>query len=66
MDAGIAVVSGRFHRLLSVWLLWQIVCKDGRFLPGAGATEIELAHRIQRLAESTPGLEQYALGKVGS
>ncbi len=42
----------------------QVLCKDGRFLPGAGATEIELAHRIHSLAESTPGLEQYALAKV--
>jgi len=41
----------------------KVLCKDGRCLPGAGATEIELAYRIQQVAESTPGLEQYAISK---
>ena len=38
--------------------------KDGRLLPGGGATEIELACRVSRLADSTPGLDQYAIRKV--
>eukprot|EP00005_Dracoamoeba_jomungandri_P009239 CAMPEP_0174271034 /NCGR_PEP_ID=MMETSP0439-20130205/46563_1 /TAXON_ID=0 /ORGANISM="Stereomyxa ramosa, Strain Chinc5" /LENGTH=544 /DNA_ID=CAMNT_0015360771 /DNA_START=10 /DNA_END=1644 /DNA_ORIENTATION=- len=37
--------------------------KDARFLPGGGATEIELAKRLQSIAESTPGLDQYAIQK---
>ncbi len=41
----------------------KVLCKDGRCVAGAGACEMELAHRIQQLAESTPGLEQYAIAK---
>jgi len=41
----------------------KVLCKDGRCVAGAGATEMELATRIQQLAESTPGLEQYAIAK---
>lgn len=37
--------------------------KDNRFVPGAGATEIELSKRLQQVAESTPGLNQYAIRK---
>lgn len=42
------------------------LCKDQRLLPGAGATEIELAYRIQNLGESCPGLEQYAIKKYAT
>jgi T-complex protein 1 subunit theta len=41
----------------------RVLCRDGRMVPGAGASEIELAHRLARFAESTPGLEQYAIAK---
>lgn len=37
------------------------VTKDPRFLPGAGATELELAHQVGRYADTLPGLEQYAV-----
>lgn len=37
------------------------VTKDPRFVPGAGATELELAHQIARYADTLPGLEQYAV-----
>jgi T-complex protein 1 subunit theta len=37
--------------------------RDPRYLPGAGATEIELARRIQSIGESTPGEDQYAIKK---
>lgn len=37
------------------------VCKDGRLVPGAGATEMELAVQIRKYADSCPGLDQYAI-----
>jgi len=37
--------------------------KDNRFVPGAGATEIELAKRVSAFGDSTPGLDQYAIKK---
>lgn len=37
------------------------VCKDGRLIPGAGATEMELAVQIRNYADSCPGLDQYAI-----
>ncbi|KAL1457199.1 hypothetical protein WDU94_001856 [Cyamophila willieti] len=37
------------------------ITKDGRFVPGAGATEIELAHQISKYADTLAGLEQYAV-----
>lgn len=37
--------------------------RDGRFLPGAGATEIELSQRLSEYADTLPGLEQYAVGR---
>jgi len=40
---------------------YKAVTKDGRCLPGAGATEIELAHRLSAYAETCQGLEQYAI-----
>ncbi|XP_033338503.1 chaperonin containing TCP1 subunit 8 [Megalopta genalis] len=36
------------------------ITRDGRFLPGAGATEIELASQLVTYADTLPGLEQYA------
>lgn len=36
------------------------ITRDGRFLPGAGATEIELASQLTTYADTLPGLEQYA------
>ena len=43
--------------------VYRQLCLDGRFVAGAGACEIERAHDLQRLAESEPGLEQYAIRK---
>jgi len=41
----------------------KALVKDGRYLPGAGATEIELAKRLMEFGEKTPGLNQYAIKK---
>lgn len=37
------------------------LCRDGRLVPGAGATEMELAVQIRNHADSCPGLDQYAI-----
>lgn len=37
------------------------ICKDGRLVPGAGASEMELAVLIRNYADSCPGLDQYAI-----
>lgn len=42
---------------------FKALTKDDRLLPGAGATEIELAKQITSYGESLPGLEQYAVKK---
>ncbi|KAJ3342365.1 T-complex protein 1 subunit theta [Gonapodya sp. JEL0774] len=41
----------------------KAVAKDGRLLPGAGATEIEVARRLSAFADKTPGLAQYSIKK---
>lgn len=40
--------------------------RDGRFVPGAGATEIELAQHLSEYADTLPGLEQYAVRKFAT
>lgn len=37
--------------------------RNGKFLPGAGATEIELSQQLAEYADTLPGLEQYAVRK---
>lgn len=39
----------------------KVLCSDGRCLPGGGAIEMQLSLSLQRLADETPGLEQYAI-----
>ncbi|XP_030035453.2 T-complex protein 1 subunit theta [Manduca sexta] len=39
------------------------ITRDGRFVPGAGATEIQLAEQLLQYADTLPGLEQYAVRK---
>lgn len=39
------------------------IARDGRFVAGAGATEIELAQQLLKYADTLPGLEQYAVRK---
>jgi len=42
---------------------FKALTKDARLLPGAGAVEIELAKQLASIAETYPGLEQYAIKK---
>ncbi|XP_022122530.1 T-complex protein 1 subunit theta [Pieris rapae] len=39
------------------------IARDGRFVAGAGATEIQLAQKLLQYADTLPGLEQYAVRK---
>eukprot|EP00815_Leptocylindrus_aporus_P000628 CAMPEP_0116064802 /NCGR_PEP_ID=MMETSP0322-20121206/9338_1 /TAXON_ID=163516 /ORGANISM="Leptocylindrus danicus var. apora, Strain B651" /LENGTH=543 /DNA_ID=CAMNT_0003550903 /DNA_START=288 /DNA_END=1915 /DNA_ORIENTATION=- len=43
----------------------RIACKDGRLVPGAGATEMELSIQIRSYGDMTPGLDQYAIRAFG-
>ncbi|XP_060067722.1 T-complex protein 1 subunit theta-like [Ylistrum balloti] len=42
---------------------FKALTKDVRVVPGAGATEIELAKQLTTYGEGRPGLEQYAIMK---
>merc|ERR1719223_1029135 len=41
--------------------VYKSLTTEQRFVPGAGATEIELAKRLAAYAKTIPGLEQYAI-----
>jgi len=41
--------------------VYKAITTEQRFVPGAGATEIELARRLIAYAKTIPGLEQYAI-----
>eukprot|EP00033_Pygsuia_biforma_P001198 GCRY01001361.1.p1 GENE.GCRY01001361.1~~GCRY01001361.1.p1 ORF type:complete len:543 (+),score=139.75 GCRY01001361.1:158-1786(+) len=43
--------------------VFKAMCKNPGFVPGAGATEIELARQITSYGGQFPGLEQYAIKK---
>lgn len=40
---------------------YKAATRDGRCVPGAGATEIALSLRLSEFAKTCPGLEQYAI-----
>ncbi|XP_003705377.1 chaperonin containing TCP1 subunit 8 [Megachile rotundata] len=42
------------------------ITKDGRLIPGAGATEIEIAAQLASYADTLPGLEQYAVRRFAT
>ncbi|XP_017877168.1 T-complex protein 1 subunit theta [Ceratina calcarata] len=42
------------------------ITRDGRFVPGAGATEIELAAQLSVYADTLSGLEHYAVRKFAT
>jgi T-complex protein 1 subunit theta len=44
---------------------FKALTTDGRFVAGAGATEIEIARQLKSFGESTPGQDQYAIRKFG-
>ncbi|KAL0276289.1 UNVERIFIED_CONTAM: hypothetical protein PYX00_003888 [Menopon gallinae] len=39
----------------------KAITRDGKFVPGAGATEIELARQISSFADTRPGLDQFSI-----
>jgi T-complex protein 1 subunit theta len=41
----------------------KTMCKDGRLLAGAGATEMELALQLSAFGDATTGMDQYAIHK---
>jgi len=43
----------------------KTACKDGRFVPGAGATEMDLSLKVKAFADTCPGLDQYAIRAFG-
>jgi len=43
----------------------RTACKDGRLVPGAGATEMELSLKVKAFADTCPGLDQYAIRAFG-
>jgi len=43
--------------------VFRSITRDGRFVAGAAAVEIELAKRLQAFGAETPGLMQYAIKK---
>ncbi|XP_033219542.1 T-complex protein 1 subunit theta [Belonocnema kinseyi] len=42
------------------------ITRDGRFVSGGGAVEVELAFQIAEFANTLPGLEQYAVRKFAT
>lgn len=43
----------------------KTLARDGRLLPGGGATEISLAKKVQEYAKTEKGLDQYAIERFG-
>lgn len=46
--------------------IFQSIARDGKFVAGAGATEIELAVQLEKYAGTLPGLDQYAVRKFAT
>lgn len=45
---------------------FKCISRDGKFVPGAGATEAELAVQLEKYAGTLPGLDQYAVRKFAT
>ncbi|KAJ8466980.1 hypothetical protein OPV22_029532 [Ensete ventricosum] len=44
---------------------YKAMCRDSRTVPGAAATEIELARKLKEFSLKETGLDQYAIAKFG-
>ena len=44
---------------------YKALCKDQNYLPGAGATEMNLSIQLKNYAKEFSGLEQYSIEKFG-
>jgi len=44
---------------------YKNLCKDGKFVPGAGAIEIELARKLDEHANTITSLDQYSVRQFG-
>lgn len=44
---------------------YKAFCKDNNFMPGAGATEMNLSIQLKKYAKEQSGLEQYSIDKFG-
>ncbi|VAI41126.1 unnamed protein product [Triticum turgidum subsp. durum] len=44
---------------------YKSMCRDSRIIPGAAATEVELAKRLKEFSLKETGLDQYAIAKFG-
>ncbi|KAF6142973.1 hypothetical protein GIB67_003948 [Kingdonia uniflora] len=42
---------------------YKAMCRDSRIVPGAAATEIEIARKLKEFSFKETGLDQYAIGK---
>jgi len=45
---------------------FKAITRDGKMIPGAGASELELARQISAYGDTLPGLEQYSVKKYAS
>eukprot|EP00871_Galdieria_phlegrea_P001047 jgi/Galph1/1943/GphlegSOOS_G588.1 len=43
--------------------VYKVMTREKRFVPGCGATEIELARLVSSFGDQSPGLDQYAIKK---
>jgi len=43
----------------------RTACKNGKVVPGAGATEMDLSLKVKAFADTCPGLDQYAIRAFG-
>ncbi|GMP68971.1 hypothetical protein CsSME_00028398 [Camellia sinensis var. sinensis] len=43
---------------------YKAMCRDSRMVPGAAATEIELARRLKEFSFKETGLDQYAIANL--
>jgi len=45
--------------------VFKNICKDSKFVAGAGAIEIDIARKLEDLANSIKTLDQYAVRQFG-